>query len=51
MKIILASKSPQRRKILEENGIEFEVDASNVDEDEVKLKADDVKGLVIELSY
>ncbi len=35
-KIILASKSEVRRKILEENGINFNVEPSNVDEDSVK---------------
>ena len=36
MKIILASKSGVRKKILENNKIDFEVVVSNVDEDEVK---------------
>ena len=36
MKIILASKSGVRKKILNENNIECEVIISNVDEDEVK---------------
>ena len=36
MKIILASKSGVRKKILDENSIECEVIVSNVDEDEVK---------------
>ena len=36
MKIILASKSGVRKKILDENNIECEVIVSNVDEDEVK---------------
>ena len=36
MKIILASKSGVRKKILESNKIDFEVIVSNVDEDEVK---------------
>ena len=35
-KIILASKSAVRKKILEENYIEFEVEHSNIDEDLVK---------------
>tara|TARA_Y100000590_G_scaffold357060_1_gene411690 strand:+ start:2009 stop:2590 length:582 start_codon:yes stop_codon:yes gene_type:complete len=35
-KIILASKSEVRKKILNENGISSEVKPSNVDEDEVK---------------
>ena len=36
MKLILASKSGVRKKILDENGIDFDVIVSNVDEDEVK---------------
>ena len=36
MKIILASKSGVRKKILDDNNIRSEVIASNVDEDEVK---------------
>ena len=36
MKIILASKSGVRKKILDENNIDFEFIISNVDEDEVK---------------
>ena len=36
MKIILASKSGVRKKILDENNIDCEVIVSNVDEDEVK---------------
>ena len=36
MKIILASKSGVRKKILENNDIDTEVIVSNVDEDEVK---------------
>ena len=36
MKIILASKSGVRKKILESNKIDCEVIVSNVDEDEVK---------------
>ena len=35
-KIILASKSKVRKKILEENGISCEVEPANVDEDLVK---------------
>ena len=35
-KIILASKSKVRKKILEENGINYEVEPANVDEDLVK---------------
>ena len=34
--IILASKSGVRKKILEENNIQFRVEPSNVDEDSVK---------------
>ena len=36
MKIILASKSGVRKKILDENNIECEVEHSNVDEDQAK---------------
>ena len=36
MKLILASKSGVRKKILDENGIDVDVIVSNVDEDEVK---------------
>ena len=36
MKIILASKSGVRKKILEDNNIDCEVIVSNVDEDEIK---------------
>ena len=36
MKIILASKSGVRKKILDKNRIENEVIVSNVDEDEIK---------------
>ena len=36
MKIILASKSKVRKKILDNNGIDCEVIISNVDEDEIK---------------
>ena len=36
MKIILASKSGVRKKILDENRVNCEVVVSNVDEDEVK---------------
>ena len=35
-KIILASKSEVRKKILDENGISCEVQPSNIDEDEIK---------------
>ena len=37
MKIILASKSEVRKKILDKHNIENEVIPSNVDEDEVKI--------------
>ena len=37
MKIILASKSKVRKKILDDNGIDCEVIISNVDEDEIKV--------------
>ena len=37
MKIILASKSEVRKKILNEHNIKCEVFPSNVDEDEVKI--------------
>ena len=37
MKIILASKSGVRKKILNDHKIDCEVIVSNVDEDEVKL--------------
>ena len=36
MKLILASKSGVRKKILDENGINVDVIVSNVDEDEIK---------------
>ena len=36
MKIILASKSGVRKKILEKYNVDFEVIVSNVDEDQVK---------------
>ena len=48
MKIILASKSARRKKILEEKGYEIEVDASGFDEKSVKK--DDVKELVREIA-
>ena len=49
MKIILASKSGVRKKILDKNNIECEVVVSNVDEDEVKasLLADGADPLII----
>ena len=36
MKLILASKSGVRKKILDDNSIDTDVIVSNVDEDEVK---------------
>ena len=36
MKIILASKSGVRKKILDDHSIDYEVQVSNVDEDEIK---------------
>ena len=49
MKIILASKSEVRKKILEDNNIKSDVIASNVDEDEVKisLQAEGATPLII----
>ena len=46
MKIILASKSPRRKKILENHGYDIIVDISNIDENSVKKQ--DVKEYVIE---
>ena len=37
MKIILASKSGVRKKILDDYGVDSEVVVSNVDEDEIKI--------------
>jgi len=48
MQIILASKSPRRKEILEKHGYDVVVDVSNVDEDSVKRK--EVKELVMELA-
>ncbi|MBM3304196.1 MAG: septum formation protein Maf [Candidatus Aenigmarchaeota archaeon] len=36
MKLVLASESPRRRKLLEQLGLSFEVIPSNIDEDSVK---------------
>ena len=36
-KIVLASRSPRRKKLLEQIGLEFEICDSNFDEDSVKL--------------
>ena len=49
MKIILASKSGVRKKILDDNSIKYEVIVSNVDEDEVKtsLLAEGADPLII----
>ena len=49
MKIILASKSKVRKKILDDNNIKSDVVASNVDEDEVKvsLQAEGATPLII----
>ena len=49
MKIILASKSEVRKKILDDNNIKSDVIASNVDEDEVKisLQAEGATPLII----
>ena len=49
MKIVLASKSNVRKKILEKNNINTEVIVSNVDEDEVKtsLLAEGASPLII----
>ena len=46
-KIILASNAPRRREILEMVGIDFEIDASDIDED---IGVDEPVGLVSELS-
>jgi septum formation protein len=48
MKIILASKSPRRKVILQHYGYDVEVDVSNVNED--KTKHNDVKKLVMDLA-
>lgn len=45
MKIILASQSPRRKKILKDNGIDFTVDISNAEEEQEITT--DVKDLVI----
>ena len=49
MRIILASKSGVRKKILDDNNIESDVIVSNVDEDEVKasLQAEGATPLII----
>ncbi|MBD3313063.1 septum formation protein Maf [Candidatus Woesearchaeota archaeon] len=48
MEIILASKSPRRREILEKKGYDVKVDISDIDEESVKK--DDVKELVMHLA-
>ncbi|MBU0536685.1 MAG: septum formation protein Maf [Nanoarchaeota archaeon] len=48
MKVILASKSPRRKEILEKKGYDVHVDVSNVDEESVKR--DDVRKLVMDLA-
>ena len=48
MKIILASKSPRRKEILEDNGYDIEVDVSNVDEE--SARKDDIRELVMHLA-
>lgn len=48
MKIVLASKSPRRKAILEEHRYDVTVDVSDVDEEAVKRE--DVKDLVMELA-
>jgi septum formation protein len=45
MDIILASKSPQRKQVLEKHGYAFIVDASNADEESIDAK--DIKDKVI----
>jgi septum formation protein len=48
MNIVLASRSRQRKKILEDNGFNFKVDVSNFDENSVQI--DDIKKLTLELA-
>lgn len=48
IKIVLASKSPRRKEILEKQGYEVVVDVSNADEDSVENE--DVKNLVMEIA-
>jgi len=48
MKIVLASKSPRRKEVLEKHGYDVIIDVSNVDENSAKKK--DVKELVMELA-
>ena len=42
MKIILASNSPRRKELLQQVGIDFEVQAANVEEVTDKTKPDEV---------
>jgi septum formation protein len=46
--IVLASKSPRRKEILEQIGIPFKVDVSNFDEESIKFKTPE--GMVKKLS-
>lgn len=48
MDIVLASKSPRRKEVLEQQGFKVTVDVSKVDEEAVKKE--DVKDLVMELA-
>lgn len=48
MRIILASKSPRRKEILEEHGYEVVVNESRVNEE--SIQKEDVKELVVELA-
>ncbi len=48
MDIVLASKSPRRKEVLEQQGYDIIVDVSHVDEEAVKKE--DVKDLVMELA-
>jgi septum formation protein len=50
MKLILASKSPRRKKVLEENGYEVIVDVSNADEDSVKSTSLNLRDKVIRIA-
>tara|TARA_Y100000591_G_scaffold310973_1_gene313839 strand:+ start:1144 stop:1728 length:585 start_codon:yes stop_codon:yes gene_type:complete len=49
MKLILASKSGVRKKILDDNNVDYDVIVSNVDEDEIKasLLAEDADPMII----
>lgn len=48
MRLILASKSPRRKRILEKMGFEFEIEPSDVDES--KIKEDSPEKLVMALA-